>query len=1188
MIYQQVQNIPFYVATPPRVPKDYQESNANINKKDIQKAFEKAVASVVSVETRTNREISEASDETLDEAKEYARQQDAITLAAAKADATTKADKALEDAKADADTQDAELTTYVTTLMDQKDTALRLLLEAFINRQDDSHLAEGKTYTNTEINKVKNLIDNIQTGLIGHSIDADGNLILNFNDGTSETINLSTLLSDEIAAIELRLDAIEEKNSELNHFVRVVRKEGTSVGDKDYYVENTTEIVQTDEYYIVNPAGGGNIPAANNGDYAIKGSDGTITYTAPSNGDTAFIYADRQVDITDGDGNVSTSNENRIVAILIYEGGRWIITNSFFKNANDCTESGTFANAEGLRNTASGDYSHAEGFDNNASGRGSHAEGSENTASGLYAHAEGSKNNVSGDFAHAEGGTNFEREKGNTASGISSHAEGRENNATANSSHAEGRRNTVNVDYGHIQGYRAVLADPDSLFGIGYGDHTPTTDERNGSEDVGLVYKVDKFGNSTQTGKVKAASFELTDGTVIDGSGSGSGTTDLDDYSTTAEIKEFIAEEDEKVKNASRFLLSSWRNESGDPFTTGTERNIGSLPVAAKSGSPTWETADGGYVEMSKGRAVSGIYWENDEIDFDRFSLTVNINAGTVWRQHEGLVLFFGGSDTPANSAAFWNQRLGKFIATFPANSGAELFTRWAGGANNRGIITQANSAPTSADWTDGNDHQLRYEIWGKTIRVYFDGKLIGTMDTPAPTGSQALTGGRFGFMVETQGTATRRLRDIFITQATIASAEPDLQLPVVSDVSKAGSTITFNRRGADDIDIETLVLPTIGEPGQQILLKAKNVNGKTIMLGATPNDMTAELNSISDSASQTIKLGGHVIKDNTIDEANLTTAVQNKLNTAARDGESAIDSLVYDRKWTAQAKTFDSETIPVSPANVGLSFSSRYARFIFPNNLNKEDIDALVINRRFALEFTSGVIITFTPTAYSKALVLSGHVAHEYEATFDRTGAVTADERVTLYRENDDDLAEIKKNAAEIAALKARTVKEKSVRVFANRALKFPTLSTGSSAEGWRFAQNNRSFLNVGRGTSQESGETPEEAASTTVYKGISIDIPKERWNIMQKIVGKASHANQVVSSTFAPIYKDDMVAGTKYLFGYSGSGRIKAMIWFEEDKNQLGDRDTTSNRLVIEMTAGGTTGWYIGEILLQHLEIS
>ena len=293
------------------------------------------------------------------------------------------------------------------------------------------------------------------------------------------------------------------------HFVRTVRKEGTSVSDKDYYVENTAEIVQTDEFYIVNPvvAQLGTIPDANAGYFAIKASNGTITYTAPTNGDTAMVYADRQVDITDTDGNVAQFNENRLIAVLIYE-NQWVITSSYFKNANNVTETGAFSNAEGNDTTASGETSHAEGIGTTASGRQSHAEGANTTASGIMAHAEGLLAKATGDYSHAQNDTT-------TASGNSSHAEGLRTTASGRASHAQGFQNTVKNSYGHIQGRYGVVAESTTLSGIAYGSSIPSESQKTGSADVGLVWKADQSGNTTQSGKVTATDFVKADGSAI-------------------------------------------------------------------------------------------------------------------------------------------------------------------------------------------------------------------------------------------------------------------------------------------------------------------------------------------------------------------------------------------------------------------------------------------------------------------------------------------------------------------------------------------------------------------------------------------------------------------------------------------------------------------------------------------------
>ena len=298
------------------------------------------------------------------------------------------------------------------------------------------------------------------------------------------------------------------------HYVRVIRKEGTSATNKDYFVENVAEIVQTDEYYLVNPtvADLGDIPDANAGYYAIKNSNGDITYSSPGNGDTATIYADRQVDIEDDDGALLQNTENKIIVIMIYEGDNWIITNSGFKTVNNTTESGAFANAEGWSTTASGDASHAEGQENSASGAHSHAEGFKCKASGHNAHAEGERSIASGNASHAEG---FDTD----AIGNTSHTEGTFTSARGVASHAEGRETVTKNNYSHIEGFGGLLANPTTISGVAWGSGHPSGDEVDGSEDVDLVWKVDQRGNTTQTGKVIADSFEKTDGTPIAGGG---------------------------------------------------------------------------------------------------------------------------------------------------------------------------------------------------------------------------------------------------------------------------------------------------------------------------------------------------------------------------------------------------------------------------------------------------------------------------------------------------------------------------------------------------------------------------------------------------------------------------------------------------------------------------------------------
>ena len=443
----------------------------------------------------------------------------------------------------------------------------------------------GNTNGNLSLLKVQRV--GTEKRLLG-STSADVTAEINsLSDSTANNTKLrGTLIQTGTIAEETLTTAVQTKlnasggGSDTTHFVKVVRKEGDDIGNKDYYVENIAEIEQTDEFYIVNPKLGetangadvsstnpiitGDIPTTNKGYYAIKGSDGTITYTAPRNGDTAFIYADKQRDITDGDGNLSTTDENKIEAIIIYEGGTWIITNSYFKNANNCNETGAWANAEGWGTDATGVYSHAEGNFTDATGHTSHAEGRGTVASGPNSHAEGFSSTASGITAHAEGSGTASGDQshaqglGTLASGNQSHAEGNLTKALGADSHAQGHDTVAKTDHSTISGQNGVVANPTTLIGIAWGATAPLpADYADGVVvDKDLVWKVDQSGNTTQTGKVIAASFEKPDGTTIakgdkGDPGEGSGNAALEALTRDMEWKVEVQEYDNAETPAS-------------------------------------------------------------------------------------------------------------------------------------------------------------------------------------------------------------------------------------------------------------------------------------------------------------------------------------------------------------------------------------------------------------------------------------------------------------------------------------------------------------------------------------------------------------------------------------------------------------------------------------------------------------
>ena len=121
------------------------------------------------------------------------------------------------------------------------------------------------------------------------------------------------------------------------------------------------------------------------------------------------------------------------------------------------------------------------------------------------------------------------------------------------------------------------------------------------------------------------------------------------------------------------------------------------------------------------------------------------------------------------------------------------------------------------------------------------------------------------------------------------------------TEVEAADAVVLAAAKAAD------VQLPTISSPGQEILLKAKNVSGNTIMLGATPNDITAELNSVDETANQNIKLDAkRIVRDGTVTEAHVDaafTAKLAKIGTGSGTGGGSVDLSAYYTKVEADAK---------------------------------------------------------------------------------------------------------------------------------------------------------------------------------------------------------------------------------------------------------------------------------------------
>lgn len=187
------------------------------------------------------------------------------------------------------------------------------------------------------------------------------------------------------------------------------------------------------------------------------------------------------------------------------------------------------AHAEGNGSIASNEAAHAEGKGGQASGLASHAEGQSTKAMGLNSHAEGYGSIAKGPRSHAEG------QASETAEGAdASHAEGFKCHANAKYAHAEGYQTEANGMVSHAEG-RGTIAQayqhvegkwntnsPNAIHIVGNG--TGPEDENRSN-----AYVLDKYGNGTYSGKVKA----------------GAQTTDSDDdlvLVTKGYLKSYITE----------------------------------------------------------------------------------------------------------------------------------------------------------------------------------------------------------------------------------------------------------------------------------------------------------------------------------------------------------------------------------------------------------------------------------------------------------------------------------------------------------------------------------------------------------------------------------------------------------------------------------------------------------------------
>ena len=182
----------------------------------------------------------------------------------------------------------------------------------------------------------------------------------------------------------------------------------------------------------------------------------------------------------------------------------------------------------------------------------------------------------------------------------------------------------------------------------------------------------------------------------------------------------------------------------------------------------------------------------------------------------------------------------------------------------------------------------------------------------------------------------------------TILQNANDYTYPRSDIDSKDATTLTAAKAYTDANAGGGVTLPTIGEPGQQILLKAKNVSGETIMLGATPNDITAELNSISASAGSSIKLSSHVIRDGSVGAIQIGNGQINDRHIGqGQIGEPKIEERLLTKILNANVDLSDYSTTAETATSVDakdattLQAAKDYADVIDGLHYSKIEVDA-------------------------------------------------------------------------------------------------------------------------------------------------------------------------------------------------------------------------------------------------------
>ena len=139
------------------------------------------------------------------------------------------------------------------------------------------------------------------------------------------------------------------------------------------------------------------------------------------------------------------------------------------------------------------------------------------------------------------------------------------------------------------------------------------------------------------------------------------------------------------------------------------------------------------------------------------------------------------------------------------------------------------------------------------------------------------------------------------------------------------------------------------------------------------------------------------------------------------------------------------------------------------------------------------------------------------------------------------------KTNPAEIdTKISAIKIVEKSIPVFANSAIE----KEGGETGGWN-------FTHAADGADIKYLKVPDDDITpanldTEEFNGISIQVPKTRWETADKIVVTATHGGQIFFSHSSPVYISDLTAGesNKVRVKTSGESKLKINLYLRRTK--------------------------------------